>query len=89
MIFLDIVLDLIIMAYTSLGFGTNEYKIQTKMEKLGKQYPIALQIYSANQAHFESDPELSNAVLSLNVKDSKATNCFIHEIQNRFKAVSS
>ena len=88
MIFLDIALDLIIMIYTSLGFGTNEYKIQTRMEKLGKQYPVALQIYFENQAHFEKDPELSNAVLSLDVRDSKATNCFIHEIQNRFKAAS-
>ena len=88
MIFLDIALDLIIMIYTSLDFGTNEHKIQTKMEKLGKQYPVALQIYFKNQAHFEKDPELSNAVLSLDVRDSKATNCFIHEIQNRFKAAS-
>ena len=88
MIFLDIVVDLIIMIYTSLGFGTNEHKIQTKMEKLGKQYPIALQIYFENQTRFEKDPELSNAVLSLDVKDSKATNCLIREMQNRFKAVS-
>ena len=88
MIFLDIALDLIIMIYTSLDFGTNEHKIQTKMEKLGKQYPVALRIYFENQTHFEKDPELSNAVLSLDVKDSKATNCFIHEIQNRFKAAS-
>ena len=88
MIFLDIALDLIIMIYTSLGFGTNEHKIQTKMEKLGKQYPVALQIYFENQTQFEKNPELNNAVLSLDVKDSKATNCFIHEIQNRFKAAS-
>ncbi|MGM9950678.1 MAG: hypothetical protein ACI33P_11150 [Lysinibacillus sp.] len=86
MIFLDIVVDLIIMIYTSLGFGTNEHKIQTKMEKLGKQYPTALQIYFENQTHFEKDSELSNAVLSLDIKDSEATTCFIHEIQNRFKA---
>ena len=88
MIFFDVALDLIIMIYTSLGFGTSEHKIQTKMEKLGKQYPVALQIYLENQTHFEKDPELSNAVLSLDVKDSTATNCFIHEIQNRFKVAS-
>ena len=71
MIFLDIALDLIIMIYTSLGFGTNEHKIQTKMEKLGKQYPVALRIYFENQTHFEKDPELSNAVLSIRCKGFK------------------
>lgn len=38
MILFDLI-DFFIAVYTSLGFGTKEYKIERKMEKLSKHSP--------------------------------------------------
>jgi len=63
-IIFDIVIDLLFTLYTSLGFGTKEYKIQSKMEKLGKDYPEMLQYYQQNQRIFETDDTLGELVLN-------------------------
>ncbi|WP_243299513.1 hypothetical protein [Bacillus litorisediminis] len=84
MIILDLVFDVFIAIYTSLGFGTKEYKIQTKMEKAGKRYPILLNIYQNNQELFETDDYLGNLVLNLNLKNEDATKEFVSTIQQYF-----
>ncbi len=84
MIIFDLVFDLFFAIYTSLGFGTKEYKIQTKLEKVGKQYPILLNIYHSNQKLFETDDYLGNLVLNLNVKNEEATKEFASIIQQYF-----
>lgn len=84
MIILDLVIDLLLMLYTSLGFGTKEYKIQTKMEKLSKEYPDILQCYQQNQMLFETDHKLGDLVINLNLKSEIEKKHFVSLIQQRF-----
>ncbi|MFS0881826.1 hypothetical protein [Metabacillus niabensis] len=54
------------------------------MEKVGKQYPILLNIYQTNQKLFETDDYLGKLVLNLNVKNEEATKEFASIIQQYF-----
>lgn len=72
------------MLYTSLGFGTKEYKIQTKIEKLSKEYPDILQYYQQNQRIFETDDNLAQLVLSLNLKSEVEKKKFVSLVNQRF-----
>ena len=77
-------MDIFFMLYTSLGFGTKEYKIQTKIEKLSKEYPEILQCYQQNQRLFETDDTLGDLVLNLNLKSKLEKKKFVSFIQQRF-----
>ncbi len=69
----DFLVDLLIGLYMSLGFGTNEYKINVKIEKMAKDYPEVLDYYQKYQTLFEKDKELSDALIHLNLKDPEDT----------------
>ncbi|MCM3650998.1 hypothetical protein [Metabacillus litoralis] len=86
----DFMLDFLIGLYVSLGFGTDEYKINVKIEKLAKDYPEVLDYYQKYQPFFEKDKELSEALLRLNLKDSANTKYvvdLIHIKISRFELV--
>lgn len=76
--------ETLIGIYMSLGFGTNEYKIESKMEKIKCDHPKAYEIYVQNQALFETDAELSKKVLDLDVKNKMAVNNTVNEIYAHF-----
>ncbi|MBX9975965.1 hypothetical protein [Cytobacillus firmus] len=84
MIVFDLVIDLFLTLYTLLGFGTKEYKIQTKMEKLSKEYPKMLQCYQQNQRIFETEDNLGDLVLSLDLKSEVEKKKFVSIIHKRF-----
>lgn len=84
MIIFDLVIDLFFTLYTSLGFGTKEYNIQTKMEKLSEEYPKMLQYYQQNQRIFETDDNLAELVLSLNLKSEVEKKKFVSLVNQRF-----
>ena len=84
MIILDLGMDVILMLYTSLGFGTKEYKIQSKIEKLSKEYPDILQCYRQNQRVFETDDKLGDLILNLNFKSEINKKKFVSLMQQRF-----
>ncbi|WP_019155163.1 hypothetical protein [Robertmurraya massiliosenegalensis] len=84
MIIFDIVVDLFLAVYTSLGFGTKEYKINTKIEKLGKEYPEVLELYHQHQKKFETDDSLSTLVLKLNLKNPCEKRTFVSTIHEQF-----
>ena len=48
MMLLDLLFDIVFNIYTSLGFGTKEYKIESKMEKIKCDHPQAYEIYLQN-----------------------------------------
>ena len=68
-ILLDFFIEMLIGLYVSLGFGTNEYRINIKVEKLARDHPEVLNQYYKHQTFFEQDKELSKAILQLNLKD--------------------
>lgn len=41
----DFMIDLLINLYMSLGIGTNEYRINIKIENLAKDYPEVIDYY--------------------------------------------
>lgn len=84
MMLLDILFDIIINIYTSLGYGTKEHKIESKMDKIKADHPQAYVIYMQNQALFETDAELSKKVLDLDVKNKMAVNNTVNEIYAHF-----
>ncbi|MER1956974.1 MAG: hypothetical protein ABS942_06325 [Solibacillus sp.] len=87
MMLLDILLDLFINIYTSLGYGTKEHKIESKMEKIKATHPTAYALYVKHQAAFETDELLSEKIVRLNVKNQKAVDTAVHEIYVHFKMV--
>jgi len=84
MMLLDLLFDIVFNIYTSLGFGSKEYKIESKMEKIKGDHPQAYEIYVQNQVLFETDAELSRKILELNVKSKLAVNNTVKEIYTRF-----
>ncbi|WP_339171277.1 hypothetical protein MKY51_09355 [Solibacillus sp. FSL R5-0691] len=84
MMLLDLLFDIVFNIYTSLGFGSKEYKIESKMEKIKCDHPQAYEIYVQNQVLFETDAELSRKILDLNVKSKLAVNNTVKEIYARF-----
>jgi hypothetical protein len=87
MIIFDLVIDLLLGFYTSLGFGTKEYKINTKLGKLGKEYPEILQCYQQNQKTFETDDNLVDLVMNLDLKSDVKKKQFVFLVQKRFRIV--
>lgn len=77
----DFIIDLLINFYVSLGIGTNEYRINVKIEKLAKDYPEVWDYYQKYQTFFEKDKELSEAILRLNLKDRENTRDVVELIQ--------
>lgn len=69
MFILDIIIDLIINIYFSLGFGTPERKINIKVEKVSKYHPEIMDLYLNNTLVFEKDPALSQTILNSNIKN--------------------
>ncbi|MBK3494144.1 hypothetical protein JFL43_04575 [Viridibacillus sp. YIM B01967] len=69
MFLFELIVELLVELYVSLGYGTNEYKINSKVEKLAKDYPEVSIYYGKYQTFIEKDKELSEALLRLNVKD--------------------
>ena len=88
MMLLDILFDLFINIYTSLGYGTKEHKIESKMEKIKATHPTVYELYVKYQATFETDELLSEKIVRLNVKNQKAVDTAVHEIYVHFKMVS-
>ena len=88
MMLLDLLFDLFINIYTSLGYGTKEHKIESKMEKIKATHPTAYELYVKHQAAFETDELLSEQIVRLNVKNQKAVDTAVHEIYVHFKMVS-
>ncbi|KOS71505.1 hypothetical protein AEA09_00390 [Lysinibacillus contaminans] len=84
MIMFELAIELLFTLYTSLGFGTKEYKIETKMEKLSKEYPEILHYYQQNQRIFETDDTVGGLVLSLNLKSEVEKKNFVSVIHQRF-----
>ena len=70
--------------YTSLGYGTKQQKIESKMEKIKCDHPQAYEIYVQNKTLFETDAELSKKIINLKVKNKMATNNTVKEIYTRF-----
>lgn len=87
-ILFDIYINIYINIYTSLGYGTKEHKIESKMEKIKSDHPQAYVIYMQNQALFETDAELSKKVLDLDVKNKMAVNNTVNEIYALFAVVA-
>lgn len=85
MMLLDLLIDIVINIYTSLGYGTKEHKIESKMEKLKHDYPLIYDIYLKNKTLFETDSELSNIILKLKIKNSESLKNTVEEICMRFK----
>jgi hypothetical protein len=85
MIIFDLVIDLFLSFYTSLGFGTKEYKINTILEKLGQEYPKIFQFYQQNQKTFETDDNLVDLVLNLDLKNDVNKKQFVFLVQKRFR----
>jgi len=84
MMLLDLLFDIVFNIYTSLGFGTKEYKIESKMEKIKCDHPQAYEIYLQNKELFETNAELSKKILDLNLKNKVAVNNTVKEIFARF-----
>ncbi|MEO4055174.1 hypothetical protein [Solibacillus sp. CAU 1738] len=84
MMLLDLLFDIVINIYTSLGYGTKEHKIESKMEKIKTNHPKAYEIYLHNKAIFETDTELSEKIMHLNLKNKMAVNNIVKEIFTHF-----
>ena len=80
---LDLI-EAIINIYTSLGYGTKEQKIESKMEQIKCDHPQAYEIYVLNKALFETDPALSKKILGLKVKNKTAVHNTVNEIYAHF-----
>ena len=88
MILLDLAFDIFFFIYTSLGFGTKEHKIETKMKKIKSAHPTAYQLYLKHKTTFETDEVLSNKIVNLNTKDQMSVNATVYEIYAYFKVAS-
>lgn len=89
MMLLDLLFDIVINIYTSLGYGTKEHKIESKMEKIKCDHPQAYEIYMQNKALFETDVELSKKIINLNVKNKVAVNNTVKEIYTYFVSLTA
>jgi hypothetical protein len=89
MMLLDILFDIAIAIYTSLGFGTKEHKIESKMEKIGLSYPEAYDIYLRNRTTFESDETLSKNIMQLTLKNQDAVHTLVQDIYTQFSIIST
>lgn len=77
-------IELFIAVYTSLGFGTKEYKIEAKMEKLSKHSPHIWESYLRNKNHFETDEHLSALILTTKIKNVAQRQSLIKLIEGQF-----
>lgn len=89
MFLLDILIDLIINAYVSLGFGTPQRKINIKIEKLSRYHPEVMDLYKTHQSVFEENEELSNLVLKSKIKNKKEKRELATKINLFFKSYKS
>ncbi|QCR34266.1 hypothetical protein [Lysinibacillus sp. SGAir0095] len=71
MFILDILIDIAFSIYTSLGFGTPQHKINTKMDKLSSNYPEVYQLYQQHQEVFETNKELSSLIIEHKIRKSE------------------
>ncbi len=85
MMLLDLFFDLYINVYTSLGYGTKEQKIESKMEKIKPSHPTAYELYLKNKVTFETDEVLIRKIINLNMKNQMAVETAVHEIFAHFK----
>lgn len=81
---LDLIFDLFMNAYISLGYGTPQRKIEVKIEKLSKEYPEIMNLYKSNINIFESDPELSKIVLKSKINNKELRDRLVSEIHSFF-----
>lgn len=77
-------IEFIIGVYTSLGFGTKEYKIEAKMEKLSKHSPHIWECYLQNKNRFETDEQLSKIILATKIKDIAQRQYLMKVIEGQF-----
>lgn len=84
MFLLDIIIDLIINIYISLGFGTPERKINIKIEKVSKYHPEIMDLYLNNTPVFEKDPVLSQTILRTNIKNMESKRQLAEKINHFF-----
>ncbi|WP_214691625.1 MULTISPECIES: hypothetical protein [unclassified Exiguobacterium] len=82
MIIFDLLIDIIVSAYTCLGYGTPQRKINVKVEKISKNHPDLLDIYNSHQLFFEEDKSLSKMVLEGNIKTDEQKKELYNEIMN-------
>ncbi|MYL65482.1 hypothetical protein GLW07_19160 [Bacillus hwajinpoensis] len=84
MLILDLLLDIIIGVYTSLGIGTKEYKINLKVEKISKAHPCLMNYYKKFQKEFEGETHLSRDLLALNLKKEVEVEQFLKVVKEKF-----
>lgn len=70
MFLLDLLVDIAVEIYTSLGYGTPQRKINVKVDKIAKEHNDLSNIYYSYQAYFESDKYLSDYILKKKIKTS-------------------
>lgn len=84
MLILDLLIDIIIGVYTSLGIGTKEYKINLKVEKISKTHPCLMDYYKKFQKEFEGETHLSRDLLALNLKKEFEVEQFLKVVKEEF-----
>lgn len=77
---LDLLIDIGIGIYTSLGFGSKEYKINTKMDKLKEMDPDLYVVYQSNKARFEKTEPMATMILEHPVKTKEEKQALIAKI---------
>lgn len=81
MIIIELIWDLLYNFFTSVDFKSDEKKIESKMKKIGKSYPMLWRKYEENKFLFE-EGKIAQLILDAPVKkkiqiDELATNLII------------
>jgi len=84
MFILKLIIELAIDAYSYLGFGTKEYRIERKVEKLSKEYPEVIEHYMNNKSIFHTDEQLGKLIIHLNMKKESEKEKVALFIKQRF-----
>lgn len=84
MFILDLLVDIAFSIYTSLGFGTPQHKINTKMDKLSKKYPEVYKLYEEHKELFEGNEKLSKLILEHPIKRAEDKEQLAKKIEQFF-----
>ncbi len=84
MFLLDLMIDLIVNIYFSLGYGTPERKINIKVDKVSAYHPEIMELYLKNVHVFEQDPVLSQTILNSSIKNKEGKRELAEKIHSYF-----